>query len=61
MTRRYQMHSCLMCLPFLPAEHITPMFTSIIAMDAPVTPMPTLLHELLNYIQDLAPDSVVHF
>ena len=41
----------LMFLTFLPAEHITPMFTSIIAMDMPITPMPTLFCELLNYIQ----------
>ena len=41
----------LIGLPFLPAEHITPMYTSVIAMDADITPMPTLLCKLVNYIQ----------
>ena len=34
----------------LPAVHITPMFTNIIVVHAPITPMHTLLRDLLNYI-----------
>ena len=40
----------VMCLPVLPAEALIRMFTNIIAIDVPITPMPTLLRELLNYI-----------
>ena len=41
----------LMCLPFLPHEHITLLFTNMILLDTPTSPMPPLLHQLLNYIQ----------
>ena len=40
----------VMCA-ILPAENITPIFTSIIAMDVSITPMPSLLSELFNCIQ----------
>jgi len=41
----------LMCLPFLPHEHIAPMFVNIISLDTPANPMPLLLRQLFDYIQ----------
>ena len=41
----------LMCLLFLPHEHIILLFTNMILVDKPTSPMPPLLHQPLNYIQ----------
>jgi hypothetical protein len=40
----------LFCLPFLPPQHIQPVFNSILALDTPATPMPIPLRQLLDYI-----------
>lgn len=42
----------LFCLPFLPAEHIKPVFDTILALDCPATPMPTPLRQLLDYMNN---------
>ena len=47
----------LMCLPFLPHEHITLLFTNMILLDTPTSPMLPLLRQLLNYIQTNRTDS----
>ena len=41
----------MMCLPFLPHEHITLLFTNTILLDTPTSSVPPLLCQLLNYIQ----------
>ena len=43
----------MMFLPFLPHEHITLLFTNMILLDTPTSPMLPLLHQLLNYIQTI--------
>ena len=42
---------CSEIYSFLPHEHITLLFTNMILLDAPTSPMPPLLGQLLNYIQ----------
>jgi hypothetical protein len=41
----------ILCLPFLPAEHIEPVFRGILALDTTATPMAESLRMLLNYMR----------